>query len=87
MNTQPEPCTLWDVAHIRSLWSAAILLYAVDAKNAMYSKTAMLAEWEALDDLTGSGELLANLCDPLELDMEMVRAALLEVIAVRKKIR
>lgn len=83
-----ESCTVWNVAHIRAMYSAAILLYAADAKTAMYSKApVMTAEWEALDDLTGSGKLLANLCQPLELEMEQVRVALLEMIAARKQIR
>ncbi len=58
----------------QEIWLAAIRCYWTDCRAAM--RGIKTADPEALDDLTSSRELLANLCEPLTIDPEMVAEAI-----------
>ncbi|RAR61516.1 hypothetical protein BCL93_105117 [Onishia taeanensis] len=57
-----------EAAH--AIWIEALTVYCRDCLNAL--RGASTADLEALDDFTGSRELLANLCRPLDLVPEWV---------------
>lgn len=60
------------------IWLAALRCYYSDCRSA--ARGIRTAHTEALDDLTGSRELLANLCRPLDADAERVAALMLEAL-------
>ena len=63
----------------QEIWLAAIRCYWTDCRAAM--KGVQSADLEALDDLTSSRELLANLCEPLTIDPEMVAEAIVVALS------
>jgi len=60
------------------LWLSALRTYYSDCRSV--SRGVVTADTEALEDLTGSGELLANLCRPLDVDPETVAELMLEAL-------
>lgn len=56
------------------MWAAAVVLYMRDCRQAL--RGIATADLEALDDLTGSRELLANLCEPIGADVDVVADAI-----------
>lgn len=67
----PPPPDQWDPYDCRQLWADALSLYLRDAKAAQRGGQADHAR-EALEDLLGSREILARLCEPLGLDVGAV---------------
>ncbi len=60
------------------IWLAALRTYYSDCRSVL--RGARGAHREALDDLTGSRELLANLCQPLDADPQRVAELMLEAL-------
>lgn len=60
------------------IWGAALILYMRDCRQAL--RGTVTADLEALDDFTGSRELLANLCRPLGADPERVADAMVKTL-------
>lgn len=66
--------------HCAEIWLYAIKQYMSDAQAAMRGVTATAYHFEALEDLTGSRRLLANLCRPLDIDPARAGDAMIEAL-------
>ena len=66
------------------LWLAALRCYYSDCRSA-YRGINPNSDSEALDDLTGSRELLANLCRPMDADPVRLAELMLETLKTGKR--
>jgi hypothetical protein len=73
-----EPQEHYEGRGLERLWCQAIMLYMQDAANCLRLKNPKGHEIEALDDLLGSGALLARLCLPLDLDAKRLAKLMLD---------
>lgn len=74
-----------DVESATEIWVQALVLYLRDARRAMKGRDAP-EYFEALDDLTGTRRLLANLCRPVGLDVDLVAKLFVELLNTGKNI-
>lgn len=88
----PAPASLFEAAQLnregdaaaRTLWAAALAVYARDvriAHNGGYCDGG-----EAHADLYGSRTILARLCEPLNIDPDAFTAGLMQMIEQRRRI-
>lgn len=66
------------------LWLAALRCYYSDCRSAAGAAKFNI-DYEALEDLTGSRKLLANLCRPLDVDPDMLADLMLEALESGKR--
>ncbi|WNK19366.1 hypothetical protein P1P91_10930 [Halomonas piscis] len=71
-------CPRGHAARCTSLWTSALIQYVRDARSGLAGQ--MGASREALDDLTGSGEQLAHLCNVMGWDFHSTRAGIIDLL-------